>query len=348
MMDDNIIISFIIPIYNTIPFLLEKSVLSIVQSDIPQNTVEVLLVNDGSTNSETVSKCEELVRDYQGIKLFSQENQGVSVARNKGIIESKGKYLVFVDPDDYMSSQLSDLLFKLESEESDIILFSYYRENKDGCRQSINIDSGIQLKKVELINNTLFCGREYPDYYAGAVWAKAFKRIFVLNNSLIFDQNLRKAQDRVFMLYAYNKADTLKYIDIPYYCYFQNLESVCNKYNKNALTRSLSFLEAVEAFLETNEVQNKKYLSAMVRYISYFEILYLYLFNYEAKETTKESIVSAKKLYKELNISDVTKKIRSNDFIGANSKIKYLLVKFRLFYLLRFIIRKRQEKLHLD
>ena len=123
---------------------------------------------------------------------------------------------------------------------------------------------------------------------------------------------------------------------------------MCNKYNKNALTRSLSFLEAVEAFLETNEVQNKKYLSAMVRYISYFEILYLYLFNYEAKETTKESIVSAKKLYKELNISDVTKKIRSNDFIGANSKIKYLLVKFRLFYLLRFIIRKRQEKLHLD
>ena len=282
-MSKNVIVSFIVPVFNTPAELLERSIDSIVAN--LHECYEILLVNDGSTNSDTNRKCEELCR-LQNVFYFKQQNQGVSVARNKGIEQSHGKYIVFIDPDDYVTEEIGDILDKLNVCSFDVIAFDYIRETTTKQRTRIGINTNTKyLDKQELINNVLFCGTLYPDYYAGAIWAKAFKSSFIKNNNLKFDPALRKAQDRVFMLYTYSMADSIYYIHSTSYIYYQNLDSICNKYNKNASARSHAFTNAVSTFLDkTNINLDEKKLLAVVNYLSFFEVIYLDLFNYENLE----------------------------------------------------------------
>lgn len=93
-------ISIIIPVYNA-EFYLEECLDSIKSQSHPD--FEVLCVNDGSTDrSEEI--CERYVREDKRFRLYSQENSGVSVARNLGIEQAKGEYLCFVDSDDVIAN----------------------------------------------------------------------------------------------------------------------------------------------------------------------------------------------------------------------------------------------------
>ncbi len=91
-------LSIILPIYNVEPYL-EKCIRSLEEQDMPRDTYEVICVNDGSPDN-CLSIIKQLQAEFSNIVLIDQENQGVSVARNNGIKVAKGKYLMFVDPDD--------------------------------------------------------------------------------------------------------------------------------------------------------------------------------------------------------------------------------------------------------
>ena len=342
-MSKNIIVSFIVPIFNTPAELLERSIDSIVAN--LQEGYEILLINDGSTNPDTNKKCEELCR-LQNIFYFEQQNKGVSVARNKGIEQSCGKYIIFIDPDDYVTEEMGDILNKLNACSFDVIAFDYIRETNTKQRTRIGINVDLEfLDKQELINNALFCGTLYPDYYAGAIWAKAFKSSFIRNNNLKFDPVLRKAQDRIFMLYVYNLADSIYYNRSTSYVYYQNFESICNKYNKNASVRSHAFVNAVSTFLDkTNIKLDAKRLLASVNYISFFEVLYLDLFNFENLDDLKTNLGKAEDEYQYFNIEDATRVLRLGDFKSMSEKIKFILIKIRAFRILNYLISVRQKK----
>ena len=116
-------VSIIVPIYNCSSFLNEciDSILS--QS---YKNFELLLINDGSTDNS-----QEIIESYaikdSRIRFFPQENQGVSVARNKGIQEAKGDFLLFVDGDDWIDSNaLTHLITKMEQGNYDCV--SYKRD----------------------------------------------------------------------------------------------------------------------------------------------------------------------------------------------------------------------------
>ena len=93
-------LSIIVPIYNVEPFL-RKCVHSLEQQDLAAERYEVILVNDGSTD-HSGELCTELAKQYENIKVIEQENQGVSAARNTGMDAARGKYMMFVDSDDYI------------------------------------------------------------------------------------------------------------------------------------------------------------------------------------------------------------------------------------------------------
>lgn len=343
-MKSEIISTFVIPVYNTQAGLLDRCINSIV--DNCSKKVELIIVNDGSTNQETINKCNEMEKQGGNIRVYHQKNQGVSVARNYGINASKGKYIIFVDPDDYLTEDIQDAVENLEYETADVVVFDCYRETADGKRTKIELgDTSDTLNTSELINNTLFCGVEYSEYYGGAVWAKAFRREFLKDKKLLFDVNLRKAQDRVFMLYAYDSANTVKYIRIASYVYYQNFESICNKYNSNTKKRSHAFVDAVYHFLKiTKSNIDKNKLLSMVRYLSFFEVLYLDLFNYENPNNRSSNILSAKAEYDAFHIKEAMSNISINQFESLSGKIKYILIRLRLFGILRHMVIKRQSK----
>ena len=119
------VLSFIIPLYNSAQWL-RKCLDSVLEQDIPLEQMEVICVNDGSPdNSADIAR--EYIKEYPNtIVVLDQENQGPSGARNNGMRHATGKYLCFVDPDDYVEPNVYGKLVKqMEDEKLDMLRFNY-------------------------------------------------------------------------------------------------------------------------------------------------------------------------------------------------------------------------------
>ena len=115
-------VSIIMPIYNVGKYL-DKSIQSVLSQTY--NDFELILINDGSTDhsKEICEKYEEI--DVR-VKLINQKNQGSGLSRNRGLVESKGTWVYFMDPDDYIDKNLlKDNVKILESDQSDVIFFRH-------------------------------------------------------------------------------------------------------------------------------------------------------------------------------------------------------------------------------
>lgn len=117
-------LSFIVPLYNSAKWL-EKCLFSILNQDIPESEMEIICVNDGSPdNSADIAR--EIGKKHPCIIVLDQENQGPSGARNNGMRHATGKYLCFVDPDDYVEPNVYGKLVKqMEDEQLDMLRFNY-------------------------------------------------------------------------------------------------------------------------------------------------------------------------------------------------------------------------------
>ena len=104
---------------------------SLLEQDIPATDYELICINDGSPdNSEEIAR--EYAKRHSNIVVLSQRNQGPSAARNTGIRAAKGKYLCFVDPDDYVApNSMQVVLEKMEQEQLDMLRFGYQMVDED-------------------------------------------------------------------------------------------------------------------------------------------------------------------------------------------------------------------------
>ncbi len=125
------ILSIVVPVYNVENYL-SKCLDSILNQDIANDDYEIVVVNDGSTDrSGEIAK--EYAEKHSNITLINQKNQGLSGARNSGIKVAKGKYIQFVDSDDYLEPNVEkSLVEKMESENLDILRFNYQNVNEKG------------------------------------------------------------------------------------------------------------------------------------------------------------------------------------------------------------------------
>lgn len=124
-------ISFIVPVYNVAPYL-RMCVASLLSQDIPQEDYEIILVEDGSTDSSP-EICDEYDRMFANIHAIHQPNRGLSAARNAGIAAAKGEYICFVDSDDYWQHNvLAGLIAQIERDHLDVLRFKYQNVNEDG------------------------------------------------------------------------------------------------------------------------------------------------------------------------------------------------------------------------
>ena len=125
------ILSIIVPVYNVETYL-KKCVCSLLDQNMNSSQYEIILVDDGSTDSSG-QICNEFAAVHPNIRVIHQKNGGLSSARNAGIIEAKGKYIQFVDSDDYLNANvLGDLIKKLENENLDILRINYQNVDATG------------------------------------------------------------------------------------------------------------------------------------------------------------------------------------------------------------------------
>lgn len=161
-------ISIIIPCYNVAVYI-KKCLDSIYNQNVNKKDFEVIAVIDGSPD-ESENICLRYAEKYLNLRVIKISNSGVYAARNVGIMEATGKYIWFVDPDDYIEHDaLSKILFILNNEELDILFFLFNRVDDKGhvienikdnfkTENNNNIMSGIDfLEKVMLYSTFLWC-----------------------------------------------------------------------------------------------------------------------------------------------------------------------------------------------
>ena len=189
-------ISIIVPVYNAEKYL-KKCLDSLVNQT--KKELEFILINDGSTD-----KSEEIIKTYKDkrIKYFKNKNQGIGKTRNLGIEKSSGKYIMFLDSDDYFSSDACEILYKeAEKEKADLIVFDYYRVEKGNLNEV----------KIESFNATNI--KDDPNLLLKVNLGpcnKIYKTDLIKNNGIKFEESL-KYEDTLFVVKAiYNAQKIIK------------------------------------------------------------------------------------------------------------------------------------------
>ena len=237
-------LSIIIPIYNSEKYI-SNCIESILNASIPQNEFEVIIINDGSTDNSPVIAL-DYVSKHDNFIYFAQENQGQSVARNKGIEISHGRYIWFVDSDDLICPDFNYIFnFLVNTPEVDIIktVIKTYQEGETPHYKQLD---GTYTHKS---------GRELllENYHPSSVCNMIFRKSLAIDNNLCFIPNI-SGEDAEFShrLYAYsNNVFTFNYIT---YLYLHNSNSSTQSmdYSK-VLWRELSCIVVSKSFLNISK-----------------------------------------------------------------------------------------------
>lgn len=131
MEDNKIKVSIIVPIYNVEQYL-HKCVDSLLAQDLPSSEYEIILVDDGSPDN-CPQICDEYAAAHKNIRVIHQKNAGLSAARNSGIKIARGRYICFLDSDDYwMPNVLGTILDQIENQHLDVLRYNYRNVREDG------------------------------------------------------------------------------------------------------------------------------------------------------------------------------------------------------------------------
>lgn len=190
-------LSIIVPFYNVEKYI-EKCIRSLYDQDIPQEEYEVLCVDDCSPDG-SMAIVERLQKGYPTLRLLVHtENKRQGGARNTGLREAKGKYVWFVDSDDYiMPNCLKALLDQAERENLDILQFF---NTVDGVPPQMMIDYGICTGSQYVFDAPL---DERPVFRCCVVWRCIIRRELLLNNNLWFAENVQyEDDDYAYMMFA--------------------------------------------------------------------------------------------------------------------------------------------------
>lgn len=253
-------ISVIIPIYNVEKFLRQS-----VDSAINQTykNLEIILVDDGTKDS-CDKICDEYAKIDSRIRVIHQENGGLSAARNAGLDIATGKYVMFLDADDFLEPNSCEVLYnEIEKRQADFVVGNYIHVTYDG----IKWDN--PLFDPSLYDNFKLSITDYSKSFFvmnSVVWNKIFRRDFIEKYHLRFIPRAL-AEDAIFSTFCYVHTDNSYFINDVVYNYRQNQENVsistnCTKAYFERLNEA--YKKIFENFETTNNTGFYRYFYARI------------------------------------------------------------------------------------
>lgn len=257
------VLSIIIPVYNAEKYI-EQCINSIKMCNSAE--IEVLLIDDGSHDRSKQIALECIGKDTR-FQLISQENGGVSKARNAGIHIAQGEYITFLDADDYYKEHALDIILKDIAEISaDYIAYAYTTLFADGAVKKEKF--AIQGMKT---SDHLVCDYiMYASSRFNMCWGKIFRRKKILDYRIIFPEGVAIGEDLVFVQDYYKYAQTVMVSNQEIIMYRQNAESAMHRYSiqdRIRYTRPL-FEYSMQVVGEKNE---KRFSQAV--FVYYFRVM---------------------------------------------------------------------------
>ena len=244
---NNELISIIVPIYNT-----EKYLHQCLDSILNQTytNFEVLLVNDGSTDSSGII-CQEYVERDSRFRYFEKDNGGVASARNLGLEHSEGTYITFIDSDDWVEQNYLDVLYTaLKENDTDVAISTYKRFAQDSVfylrsyskenDEFLNIGKRNRNSFLEILPKL---GELDHSFYS--ISSKLIKRKIIGN--LLFDEQVSYAEDLNFFFHLYLGVESVVYVRD--YTYIYRTHDASTSQNVNEL-KALQELEIYKSMFQ--------------------------------------------------------------------------------------------------
>ncbi len=250
-------VTVIIPVYNVERFLAD-TLESLLAQTIPQDEMEVLMINDGSTDG-SAGICQSFAGKHANFKLISQENQGVSAARNNGIRNAKGKYLLYLDGDDTLSPEtvknVTDF-FDAHYDEVDVVTYPLVYRRETG-------DSGHWRYDKYLKQTGIYDLEKYPYI------CQTTMNICIKNDggNHLFDQELAMTEDQTYITESLLKRGKIGFTNGGTYFYLQHSNSSVKLHSHPyyAAKDNMSFFEFLAKKMQEYP-KMKNYLGSMIIY----------------------------------------------------------------------------------
>ena len=206
-------VSIIIPVYNAQTHL-ERCIDSVLKQDF--ENFELLLMNDGSTDSSG-GICDEYATRDDRIKVFHKENSGVSDTRNQAIKYAKGEYIQFIDSDDWITPDATDLLVRMaDTYQCEMVITDFYRVIGEKVSQKGNInEDGVLTKEefaIEMMDNP-------ADFYYGVLWNKLYRRDIILDHQIYMEKDISWCEDFIFNMDYIRHVKNVYALHVPIYYY---------------------------------------------------------------------------------------------------------------------------------
>jgi glycosyltransferase involved in cell wall biosynthesis len=280
-----------VPFYNVEPYI-EECIRSLYNQDIPQDEYEVICVDDYSLDGSRAI-VEQLRKEYPTLRLICHsENKKLGGARNTGMKAARGKFIWFVDSDDYIyPNVLRTLLDNAEKNEVDILQFDHVRG-----RERINKE----IKLSEITNGEMYLFEEIKSdwfYKIGGAWKQLFSRDFLKKTHLQYIEGAM-FEDTDYLLHAFLLADNVQHISIDAYFYRINNDSITMKsispeklaWRVNLLARCAQLVNLAKSQIaqDTIKVMVSNSLSQLRKVVKNFSFV-------QKREYTSHLIVDIKK-----------------------------------------------------
>ncbi len=261
-------ISVLVPVYNVSDYI-EKCASSLFEQTY--NELEYIFVDDLSTD-DSIDKLLKTAAGYPHRKeqmtiIRHTRNMGIAATRNTALKASRGKYIVFVDSDDYIAPDMVErLYFKAIESNADIVISDIYVKKNN---ETILIKDRYFENRDQRIKEIIICEKSQA-----AIWNKLIKKS-LFERTGYFPENLNFYEDRFLLLKLYFFTNNITKIDQAFYYYVQNnANAITKKRDKMHFESVMMYWNLVESFLlETNQYENQKNVLEKQKVISKIKLI---------------------------------------------------------------------------
>lgn len=296
-------ISVIVPVYNAEKYLENciKSILAQTYTDL-----EVICVNDGSTDN-SLSILNSFADQDERIRVIDKKNSGAAAARNRGIDESRGDYITFVDSDDALDPEMYMTLMPFfEKEDVQIVHCGYRRIEQNGTMKDVTGSRRCLIQGSEEAIKCMLNG----ELFVGSLWNKLYRK--ELFKDIRLAENLRINEDVLINVRLFRRAIKTVFYDVPLYYYYNRLHSVTS--NTDGIVIAGDCAQASEKIFEILKESGLSATAANRLYVSLVSLYQSYLFEGVSTHKVERALVRER-------ISQVKPYCSG---IGRRTELKYL------------------------
>ena len=240
--------SFIVPFYNTSKYL-KRCLDSLIGQSF--NNFEVILINDGSTDN-SLDILNKYKKNNSNVIIINQENKGLSEARNVGVKKAKGKYIIFIDSDDYVNTNFLEEI-DIEIKDLDILRYQIVTEDENG-KDKIEYHE-YSFDRVGGIDAFRYISSYH---FVEPAWCYVINREYYIKNKFSFKKGVYH-EDFGLIPYVIYKAESVKSIDYIGYHYVQRDGSIMNNGDyKKTVKKAFDMLNQYKSLRLFSKSVNKK------------------------------------------------------------------------------------------